>query len=198
MRRRDGRRSHVHRVLVETARGAPTKWTRVRPPAPCAVYAWNRETEETFYFGAELRILGSEEHLNANVFAARIGTVGLVPATLPAGAEVQLPVGVSNESNVAWERQGAVGVNLGARWRRGIAASEDEDGEPGPQVGPEGPRSLLPRMGSGAFETITLPVRAPDEAGEYTLEIDLVYEQVAWFAGRGVAPLRLPMRVVAP
>ena len=198
VRRRDGHRSYVHRLRVETARGAPTKWTKVRPPAPCAVYAWNRETEETFYLGAELRILGSEEHLNADVFAARIGTVGLVPATLPAGAQVQLSVGVSNESNVAWERQGAVGVNLGARWRQGIVAAEGDDAEPGLQIGPEGPRSLLPHMSPGAFETITLPVRAPDAAGDYTLEIDLVYEQVAWFAGRGVVPLRLPIRVVEP
>ena len=198
VRRRDGHRSYVHRLRVETARGAPTKWTKVRPPAPCAVYAWNQETEETFYLGAELRILGSEEHLNADVFAARIGTVGLVPATLEAGAEVQLPIGVSNESNVAWERQGAVGVNLGARWRQGIVAAEGDGAEAGPQVGLEGPRSLLPRMSPGAFETITLPVRAPDAAGDYMLEIDLVYEQVAWFASRGVAPLRLPVTVVEP
>ncbi len=197
-RRRDGARSYVHRVRVETTRGAPTTWTRVRPPAPCAVYAWNRETEETFYLGAELRILGSEDHLNADVFAARIGTVGLVPSTLAAGAEVQLPVGVTNESEATWDRQGAVGVNLGSRWRRGIASAESGDEEPGPQVGSEGPRTLLPRMDPGAFETIMLSVHVPDEPGEYTLEIDLVYEQIAWFASRGVEPLRLPIRVVGP
>ncbi len=198
VRRRNGQRSYVHRVRVDAARGAPTRWTKVRGPAPCAVYAWNRETEETFHLGAELRILGSEEHLNADVFAARIGTVGLVPATLAAGAEVQLPVGVGNESEAAWERQGAVGVNLGSRWRRGFALAEAEDAEPGARVGPEGPRSLLPTMDPGAFETIMLPVRTPDEPGLYTLEIDLVYEQVAWFASRGVTPLRLPMRVAGP
>ncbi len=197
-RRRDGHRTYVHRLRVETTRGALKKWTLVRPPAPCTAYAWNQETEETFYLGAEFRILGSEEHLAAGVFAARIGTVGLVPATLPAGAEVQLPVGVTNESDVAWARQGAVGVNLGSRWRQGIAAADSEDSELNPQVGPEGPRSLLPQMNPGAFETITLPVRAPDEPGAYTLEIDLVYEQVAWFARRGVEPLRLPVRVVEP
>ena len=195
VRRRNGERSYVHRVRVETTRGAPTRWTRVRPPSPCAVYAWNRETEETFYLGAELRILGSEEHLEADVFAARIGTVGLVPSTFETGAEVHLFVGVSNESDVTWERQGAVGVNLGSRWRQGFVEAAGGDAEPGPQVGLEGPRSLLPRMDPGAFETISLAVRAPEEPGEYTLEIDLVYEQVAWFASRGVKPLRLAMRV---
>ena len=198
VRRRDGHRSYVHRLRVDTSGGAPTKWTRIRPAAPCAVYAWNRETEETFYLGAELRILGSEEHLDADVFAARIGTVGLMPATLDADAQVQLPVGVTNESNVTWQRQGAVGVNLGSRWLRGIAGPEDEDGKPGPQVGPEGRRSLLPDMSPGAFETIMLPVQAPHEPGDYTLEIDLVYERVAWFASRGVVPLRLPIRVGEP
>ncbi|MDE2851335.1 MAG: glycosyltransferase family 87 protein [Acidobacteriota bacterium] len=197
-RRRDGHRSYVHRLRVETDRGAPTIWTRVRPPAPCAVYAWNRESDETFYLGAELRFLGSEEHMNAEVFAARIGTVGLMPATLPAGAEVELPVGVTNESQVTWRRQGYVGVNLASRWRQGTAGPEDDGSERGPQVGPEGRRSLLPELGPGGFETVMLPVRAPDEPGDYTLEIDLVYEHVAWFEQRGGVPLRLPVRVEAP
>ena len=196
VRRRDGHRSYVHRLRVETTRGAPTVWTRVRPPAPCAVYAWNRETEETFYLGAELRFLASEEHMNAEVFAARIGTVGLMPATLPAGAEVELPVGVTNESQVTWRRQGYVGVNLASRWRQGIATGEGE--EPGPRIAPEGRRSLLPELAPGGFETVMLRVRAPDEPGDYTLEIDLVYEQVAWFEQRGGVPLRLPIRVEAP
>ncbi len=197
-RRRDGHRTYVHRLRVETTRGALTKWTLVRPPAPCTAYAWNRETEETFYLGAEFRILGSDEHLNADVFAARIGTVGLVPATLAPGAVVQLPVGVQNESEVTWRRLGRVGVNLGSRWRQGIAAADAEDVEAGPRIGPEGPRSLLPDMNPGDFQTITLPVRAPDQPGDYTLEIDLVYEHVAWFEQRGVVPLRLPITVVEP
>ncbi len=195
VRRRDGHRSYVHRLRIETTRGAPTVWTRVRPPAPCAVYAWNRETEETFYLGAELRFLASEEHMNAEVFAARIGTVGLMPAALPAGAEVELPVGVTNESQVTWRRQGYVGVNLASRWRQGIATDEGE--EPGPRIAPEGRRSLLPELAPGGFETVMLRVRAPDEPGDYTLEIDLVYEQVAWFEQRGGVPLRLPIRVEA-
>ncbi len=194
-RRRDGHRSHVHRLRVETTRGAPTVWTRVRPPAPCAVYAWNRETEETFYLGVELRFLASEEHLNAEVFAARIGTVGLTPATLRAGAEVELPVGVTNESLVVWRRQGYVGVNLASRWRKGFAMGEGE--EPGPRIAPEGRRTRLPELAPGAFETAMLRVRAPREPGDYTLEIDLVYEHVSWFEERGVAPLRLPIRVEA-
>ncbi|MCY3650329.1 MAG: hypothetical protein OXG40_11360, partial [Acidimicrobiaceae bacterium] len=124
------------------------------------------------------------------------GTVGLMPATLPAGAEVELPVGVTNESQVTWRRQGYVGVNLASRWRQGIATGEDE--EPGPRIAPEGRRTLLPELDPGAFATVMLRVRAPDEPGDYTLDIDLVYEQVAWFEQRGGDPLRLPIRVEAP
>ena len=109
-----------------------------------------------------------------------------------------MPVGVTNESRVAWRRQGYVGVNLASRWRQGIAGPEEDGSEPGPRVGPEGRRSLLPELAPGAFETVMLRVRAPDEPGDYTLEIDLVYEYVAWFEQRGVAPLRLPIRVEAP
>ena len=197
-RRRAGHRTYVHRLRVETTRGALKKWTLVRPPAPCTAYAWNQETEETFYLGAEFRILGSEEHLAAEVFAARIGTVGLVPATLAPGAAVELPVGVTNESGVPWRRLGRVGVNLGSRWRQGIAAADAEDGEAGPLIGPEGLRSLLPEMNPGDFQTIILTVHAPEQPGDYTLVIDLVYEHVAWFAQRGVVPLRLPITVLEP
>ncbi len=196
VRMRNGRRSYVHRLRLETVRGALTTWTKVRPPAPCAVRAWNRETEETFYLGAELHFLGSEEHVDADVFAARIGTVGLAPATLPAGTEVELPVGVTNESRVTWRRLGHVGVNLASRWLSGVGTVEG--GEPGPRIGPTGRRTALPDLDPGGFETVLLTVRTPDEPGDYTLEIDLVYEYVSWFEQRGGEPLRLPIRVEAP
>ena len=191
-RRQNGQRRWVHRLQVETDRGAPTIWTRVRPPSPCGTYAWNRETRETFHLGARLRILGSHGHLNANVFAARVGTVGLTPATLPSGTELELPVGVTNESVVTWRRQGHVGVNLASRWRR---REPGDDGSSMGQVIAEGQRTPLLDLAPGAFETALLHVRTPDQPGDYILEVDLVYEHVAWFAERGSVPLRLPIRV---
>ncbi len=41
-------------------------------------------------------------------------------------------------------------------------------------------------------------VEAPSEPGRYLLELDLVFEHVAWFSQRGAETHRLPVRVVAP
>ncbi len=196
VRRRDGRRSYVHLLRIETSTGDLRKWTRRGPPPTCTAWASNPVTEETFYLGARVRILGTRDHVAADLYAARIGTVGLVPSTLAPGERISLPVGVRNDSDVTWREQGAVGVRLSSRWRRGLPGA-DASGAPGPRVGREGRRSPVPELAPEGFETVMLDVRAPNEPGDYTLEIDLVYQLVAWFSDRGVEPLRLGMTVAA-
>jgi hypothetical protein len=39
-------------------------------------------------------------------------------------------------------------------------------------------------------------IRCPETPGRYTLAIDLVHEEVCWFSGAGVAPLKIQVRVV--
>jgi hypothetical protein len=53
------------------------------------------------------------------------------------------------------------------------------------------PRSL----DRGEEADIALPVKAPDKAGDYVLEIDMVQEGVAWFAQKGSEPLKLNIKV---
>src|SRR5262249_49372214 len=44
---------------------------------------------------------------------------------------------------------------------------------------------------------LPLTVTAPDEPGEYILELDMVQEHVAWFKDKGSSTCRLPVVVTA-
>ena len=41
-----------------------------------------------------------------------------------------------------------------------------------------------------------LPVTAPREPGDYSIEITLVQERVGWFEDHGVLPARVALRVL--
>jgi hypothetical protein len=61
----------------------------------------------------------------------------------------------------------------------------------------DGRRADLPEtVEPGATVRVTQQVEAPSEPGSYLLELDLVYEHVAWFAERnGGLTLRRPVEV---
>jgi hypothetical protein len=48
---------------------------------------------------------------------------------------------------------------------------------------------------AGGSQDVTLEIRTPKKAGDYFLDIDLVQEEVAWFAEHGMTPDRIPVRV---
>jgi hypothetical protein len=46
-------------------------------------------------------------------------------------------------------------------------------------------RADLPRdLAPGAWAVVTIELNAPDEPGEYRVELDMVREGVAWFSSR--------------
>ncbi|MDQ1706845.1 MAG: hypothetical protein QOJ88_56, partial [Pyrinomonadaceae bacterium] len=47
----------------------------------------------------------------------------------------------------------------------------------------------------GEETTVPLTITAPKTPGEYTLEVDLVQEQVAWFHDKGSASARVKIKV---
>jgi len=62
----------------------------------------------------------------------------------------------------------------------------------GPLLEPEGPRTSFPcAVAPGESVVLPLDVRAPTRAGTYSLEVDLVHENVRWFD----VPLRVTVRV---
>jgi hypothetical protein len=103
---------------------------------------------------------------------------------LRAGVEEKVDVLVENRGIEAWPWGGT--IRLASRWSSGERVIE----------GPH--RSLPADLPAGGSQIVPLPVVPPDEAGRWTLGIDLVHEHVRWFQ----RPLRvevdvLPQRLVA-
>ena len=130
-----------------------------------------------------------------NAFKAVL-TVVDPPTKLRTGQKQTIQVKVKNASDVLWYVRGAA-VNLnsdsryilavGDRWFE--AASQklvtDMDGRYGLN------RDLKP----GEETEVPLVITAPKAAGDYTLELDLVQEQVAWFHDKGSPTARVNIKV---
>ena len=102
-------------------------------------------------------------------------------------------VTVTNISRHTWPPAKQSGLHLGHRWL-------DEQGQPVGDPGRSLPLSkALPRGKSIHF---TLPFKAPSQAGQHTLEIDMVDEGLAWFsekkATRPSHSLRLNIHTINP
>lgn len=112
------------------------------------------------------------------------------PAVMHAGEKMVLRFRVKNLGYSTWpavgNEEGRYQVNIGNRWLK-TAGNEVNtlDGRTGM------PADLQP----GGEVELPLTVKAPEQPGDYLLEIDMVHEGVTWFYERGAKPLRLTMRV---
>jgi hypothetical protein len=115
------------------------------------------------------------------------------PASLVAGERVKLDVLVRNTGGADWpavgDEAGRGAVVLRDRWLKvdGSALNEEDasaripfDMEPGDTAG------------------LALAVRAPDEPGEYVLELDVIQEGGARFGARGSQTFRANVKVTPP
>lgn len=122
------------------------------------------------------------------LFAARIAFTN-APAILRVGQPAKVSAEVENLSGAMWrntgDASGAGQVNVGSRWLDRLGHNLINDG-----------RSALPAdLAPGASASVTLQVTAPDEPGEYILELDMVQEQVAWFRDKGARTARMKIIV---
>jgi subtilisin family serine protease len=98
-------------------------------------------------------------------------------ATFDSGTTGALEVRLTNTGTTTWPAAGSTPMRLSYHWLRD-----------GTVVVWDGLRGLLPAdVAPGASVTLALPVLPPDQAGTYTLRLDLVHEGVAWLADLGVA-----------
>ena len=124
-----------------------------------------------------------------NGFTAEI-TVVNPPTRLKMKQREELEVRVKNASGAEWPMRGRAGdgmfqVNLGDRWRTtdGKEVKVDE-------------RAFLPRaVKAGEQVEIPFVIIAPDKAGDFVVEIDMVQEGIAWFVNRGSVPAKLKIKV---
>jgi hypothetical protein len=96
--------------------------------------------------------------------------------SLLSGQTVVLRFLINNISAVEWPAVGNRAVTLQSRWRR-------HDGTL--LVGHDGEESIPYDVEPGDTVGLLLNVTAPAEPGNYSLEVDLVQKEVAWFSERG-------------
>lgn len=133
--------------------------------------------------------------LPENGFVAQL-TLVEPPAKLRAGQKETVQVRVKNASQVFWWARGGE-INqrpdnmfylaAGNRWLKPDGALvTNMDGRYGI------PTNLKP----GEETEVPLGITAPNEPGEYLLEVDLLQEQVAWFSDKGSPTARAKVTVV--
>jgi SAM-dependent methyltransferase len=123
-------------------------------------------------------VVGATDALPDDAFRA---TVELQdePLALAPGAKAVVPVRVTNSSPHPWPAAGKDGwylVTVANHWldRNGTRVVNDD-----------ARAALTADLQPGETAVVELEVRAPDGAGRYQLEVDLVQEGVAWFGDRG-------------
>lgn len=109
------------------------------------------------------------------------------PATMRAGEKLDMHFKVKNLGSETWPAVGTrdfrYQINMGNRWIRGSQDREDN-------------RAVMKAdLPPGASTEMTLTITAPQEPGDYTLEIDMVHEGVTWFKQRGARPLSIEVSV---
>lgn len=123
----------------------------------------------------------SQDTVPEQGWSARI-QVSQPKLVIPAATRYRLPVTVHNTSALAWKgRSGAV-IALGNHWLTPEGAIiKLDDG-----------RTILPTpVPSGETLELVLEITAPETAGTYLLELDLVQEGLSWFGAKGSPTTRL-------
>jgi len=128
-------------------------------------------------------------------FKAQI-TLADVPEKLRPGQKETIHVRIKNNSDVMWWARGAhvntrsdnkFYIAAGNRWLKADGALlTNMDGRYG--IG----KDLAP----GEETEVPLAITAPKDPGEYTLEVDMVQEQVAWFSEKGSPTAKAKITVV--
>jgi 2-polyprenyl-3-methyl-5-hydroxy-6-metoxy-1,4-benzoquinol methylase len=126
----------------------------------------------------------SHFRLPQGAFRASLALVGVPLQNLTVLEQARVRVRVRNDSTHTWP--GASCVRLGNHWldRNGRTIIKND-----------GRADLGVELPPGGERTIDLMVRAPALAGPHILELDLIQEDVGWFADRGSRPLRLTTNV---
>ncbi|MGH9381500.1 MAG: hypothetical protein ACRD2Z_12910, partial [Thermoanaerobaculia bacterium] len=165
---------HYYRMLVHTRTG------RVPDRVPGA-------PRDGYFLGATLTYLGPQERLERNVYAAAwLGCP--VPQRAIAGDVLTVSLRIANRSEAEWIANGPVRVEIGWHWL-------DAEGKRVDGVG--GRARFGGTVPPGATATTRAEIPVVKRPGRYTLELEPVYDRVAWFSERQPDSVcRRPVHVV--
>lgn len=144
-------------------------------------------TPSALYNGPnDIRITSLHSALPNNAFSASVQPAYEIPTRVRAGKRIALHFLITNSSEVRWPAGSGndrmYQISIGNHWLT-------HDGK---MLTLDDGRALLPYdLEPGARAEILLSVNAPDEAGNYVLEVEPVQEGVTWFSERGSKPLQL-------
>jgi len=177
----------VYRLVVTSRTGSIQHWTREYPPSSCPYYVQDDRSSENFFAGAGISYLGAGAQLDADVYEIEWGKTE-APAQVHAGEKFVLLTRLVNRSAHPWTAEGSAGVNLAYHWLDESGAVLEKDGLRTPL-----PRPVVP----GVPIEVRQKVIAPKTPGRYILELDPVFETVAWFGEKnGGKTQRLPVEVL--
>ena len=118
-------------------------------------------------------------------------TVTVPSLTVELNEKITINVNVTNRGPLTWPPEAGTKypIRLGNHW----LSSEGEmlqidDGRAG----------IIEAVKPLESVELLLLVRAPNKAGDYLLELDMVREHIAWFKDRGSNAVRIPIRVIGP
>ena len=155
-----GDATHYYRLKLTTRVGEKPKWATGSGPDD--------------YLGVAVAVLGSRELLDRELFTARWLSCGAPPRVTP-GEEFLAAGRLRNDSAHRWPSRGPARVRLSYRWL-------DAGGRKLPH---EGFRTELPGAVEPGDEVASwVRVKAPEAPGNYILELDPVFENVAWFSSQ--------------
>jgi ubiquinone/menaquinone biosynthesis C-methylase UbiE len=163
------------------SRGYVREFLRVLRPGGVAVFQAPSsftppQADDVYANGAAAPVLDG-------MWAAEL-TVEDAMRTMVASTTRTIRVGVLNRSDAPWSDR--LPLNVGNHWstpRGAVVVRDDGRGRVGVELQP------------GEATDTTITITAPDRAGRYLLQFDLVVEGQAWFADKGSSLLTIPMRV---
>jgi hypothetical protein len=119
-------------------------------------------------------------------FSQAMRVITQSPKTLKVNTELDLPVLVRNTGDFTWFRGGNAPVTFSYRWLNNQQVVEPIESE----------RTLLPfNLPPNQAAALNAKITTPSRPGEYTLQLTMVQEAVAWFVDKGAKPLNLSVRV---
>jgi len=170
----------LQHIPPDQSRAYIAEFLRVLRPGGLAVFQLTAEHREAGAAG------GHVAPMPPDAYDADIATTDGV-ATLEPGATCRLVVTVTNRSKQAWDPRKYGILRAGNHW---LDAS-------GSIVVRDDGRTGIGALGPGERTTVPLTIRAPLEPQTCICEIDIVHEDVTWFADRGSRTLRMDVSVEA-
>ncbi len=157
-RRDDQGPIYYYRLRIETRLGEKPKWRQ------------GIATDD--YLGIAIAFLGTREFLERDLYATEWLACGVPPRVVP--EEQFLAVArLRNLSEHSWPNRGPARVRLSYRW---LSAGGEEI--PHASVRTELPSAIEPGQEIASW----LSIDAPGAPGNYLLELDPLFENVAWFS----------------